>query len=190
MNIGRAKRRSAGRRKGRAVEHRWQVKNEMRGADEWVDAEPPVDKKLLDLAAQVIELEQRVKYWQDERGKFMDDAWKATGAKGDYPYGGVILMEIEGHAKERAIFQTLTPAEFTALSLARDLPHSGIHDASAFHRAPGGVRTHTLKTLLERQLIEANPYKPGYYRLSGTGKLLMGEPQKDEPIANDVSSSI
>lgn len=89
------------------MEHRWQVQRwDGEHAGDWVDAEPPVDKKVLDLAAQIIELEQRVKYEEEERGKFMDKAWKATGAKGDYPYGGVILMEIEGQAKERAAAMT------------------------------------------------------------------------------------
>lgn len=83
--------------------HRWQVKNEIGGADEWVDVEPPVDAKVLDLAAQIIELEQRVKYEEDERGKFMDKVWTAIGMKGAYPYGGVILMEVEGQAKERRL---------------------------------------------------------------------------------------
>lgn len=83
------------------MEHRWQVLNQAGGADEWIDAEPPVDAKVLDLAAQIIELEQRVKFEEDEAGEFMDKAWKATGVDGNYPYPGVILMEIAGQAKER-----------------------------------------------------------------------------------------
>lgn len=109
------------------MEHRWQTKRfDGEHLGEWVDAEPPVDKKVLDLAAQIIELEQRVKYEEDERGKFIDAIWKATGAKGDYDYPGQVIREVEALSQrpnsyeELDIWKALTPEQRNFLSAAQN----------------------------------------------------------------------
>ena len=90
--------------------------------------------------------------------------------------------ELDFDNQRLRVFRQLAPAEFAALSLARDLPNSGIHDES--FRTPGQVTLRVIKLLLERRLIEAAP-NPGYYSLSEMGKRLMGKLEEDEPEAAD-----
>lgn len=76
------------------MEQRWQVRRwDGEHEGDWVDAEPP-DAKVLDLAGQIIALEQQVQYWQDERSKFINEVWEATGASGDYDYPGQVIREV------------------------------------------------------------------------------------------------
>lgn len=89
------------------MQYRWQVLKTLYGEDEWVDAEPPIDKKVLDLASEIIEMQHHVEYWENELEQFHQKAWEATGSKGDYAYPGIILMEIEGQAKERRLLASV-----------------------------------------------------------------------------------
>lgn len=91
------------------AKYRFQVLNEIDGQEEWVDSLLPVDSKVAELAAQIVELEGRLGWWERELEKFHHAAWLATGAQGDYPYPGVILIEIQGIAQELRLLKNIKP---------------------------------------------------------------------------------
>jgi hypothetical protein len=68
--------------------------------------------------------------------------------------------------------QALHPSEFKALWNAKCLPNSGTHNGA--YRAPGGTDDETLRRLLERGLLQANPERRGFYVLTDAGKALIG----------------
>jgi FKBP-type peptidyl-prolyl cis-trans isomerase len=85
------------------------------------------------------------------------------------------VKELEATLKQ---LRALTPHEFKALQSARDLQYSGIHDGG--RRAPGAIPEAVINALHERGLLELNPDRRFFWRLTDEGKRLIGDYQDEE----------